>query len=484
MIYRMHARQQEFVTKLIESMRSLERQLALQYLILSGIIGLGIVLRFFKLGAWSFWGDEFITVRNARDMSWESTFLQPISLTLTKIFIEIAGVSEAVARIAPAATGVLTIPVLFLFVRKMTNSSVALIASLLLAVAPWHIYWSQNVRFYTALLLFFTIALYFFYLALEHDRIRYLLLSMLFLFLSLQERMLAVFFIPIVVIYILLIKVLPFQSPPGLRWRNLAIFFLPGFMGAAFLILTHPSVRDLSRWDLAFSFVNNSPFWLLGGVIFYLGIPLVCLAAVGSIRLLSQGNRLGLVLTLAAVVPILSIMVISLFQYTANRYVFISVTSIIFLAAWALYELIAALKETPARLIGFAVLVLVLLSGLADSFLYFQYQNGNRDDWKSAFTYVQQHRSAGDRVVTTHPELADYYLDSSTISMMAISNIEEFAGCEGRTWFIIDLTAPDKAPRMYHWIIDNASYETAFDVTVGARTWPMRVYSYEPQVYR
>jgi mannosyltransferase len=479
MISGVRAKPYEFVTKIVGPLRSLESHLHLQYIILTGIIVFGMMLRLFKLGEWSFWGDEFITVRNALNLNWESAPFAPLSLTLTKIFIEIAGVSETTARIASAAIGVLTIPVLFLFARKMTNSYVALIVSLLLAVAPWHLYWSQNARFYTALLLFFTIALYFFYLALEDDRISYLLLSMAFLFFSLQERLLAAFFIPVVVIYIVLIRILPFSEPPGLRWRNLAIFFVPGLLGAAYIILTNPAIRDLSRWETAFSFVNNSPVWLVGGFVFYLGIPIVCLAAVGSIRLLTRWNRLGLMLTLAATLPIIALVVLSLFHYTANRYAFVSVTSILFLAAFALYELITALEESSAKLIGLAVLVLVLLSGLADNFLYFQYQNGNRDDWRSAFAYIEQHQFAGDRVVTTHHELADYYLGRDTISMMAIDDVEEFMAREGRTWFVIDLTTADKSPRMYNWIIDNTKFETAFDVTVGARTWPMRVYIYD-----
>jgi mannosyltransferase len=470
--------QEQVESKLARWLGLQEQQISLHYVLLGGILVLTVALRFFSIGQWSFWGDEFITVRNALNMDWHLAFLKPLSLILTRVSLDIWGLSEASARLAAAVIGILTVPVLYLLARKMSHVSVAILASLLLAVAPWHIYWSQNARFYTALLLFFTIALFFFYLALEHDKIIYLLASMLFLFLAIQERLIGAFLIPVIVLYIIFLKVLPFQTPPGLRWRNLVIFFLPGLLGAAYLILTHPAIRDLSQWDTAFSFVNNSPLWLVGGFAFYLGIPVVCLAALGAIRLLMRWDRLGLLLSLAAIIPILALTVLSLFQYTANRYAFVSVTSILLLAAFALFELFAALKNSQ-RLLGLGILALVVLSAMGDNFLYFQYQNGNRDDWQAAFAYIDQRRDAGDRVVTTHPELAQYYLNDSALSMMAIDDPQALAARDGRTWFILDLTAPDKAPGMFHWIIENATYQVEFDVTFGARTWPMRVYLYE-----
>jgi mannosyltransferase len=467
------------ISQLETKLSRLQHDIRYQLIILAAVTLLASILRFYKLGQWSFWGDEFITVRNALNMGWESAITRPISLILTKVFIEAAGVSEATARIASASIGVVTIPVLFFYSRKMTNSSVALIASLLLAVAPWHIYWSQSARFYTALLLFFTMALYFFYLALEHDRIIYLLFSMVFLFLSLQERMLGAFFVPIVVIYVVLLKVLPFQAPPGLRWRNLAVFFLPGFIGAAYLILTQSTIRDPSRWINLFGFVNNSPLWLLGGFVFYLGIPVVCLAAIGSIRLLSKWNRLGLMLSLAAALPIMAIVIISFFQYTANRYAFISVTSIVLLAAITLDELIVALKGS-VKSIAFAVVVIVLLSGLADNFLYFQYQNGNRDNWKGALEFIAREMTAEDQVAAVDIYLAEFYLQHSVIDLHYLEQVgaDLVTQNQGSTWFLLDLTAPDKTPQTTKWVREHARFVRDFDVVVGARRFPMEIYLY------
>ena len=138
-------------------------------------------------------------------------------------------------QVGPSCFGVVSIPVLYGFIRKVFNPRVGLTASLFLALSPWHIYWSQNARFYTALLLFYTLALFTFYIGIEEDRPWVLVASLVFLGLAARERLLALFFIPVVLGYLLILKITPFRTPPGLRWRNLAIYFLPGLSLGAFL---------------------------------------------------------------------------------------------------------------------------------------------------------------------------------------------------------------------------------------------------------
>ena len=79
------------------------------------------------------------------------------------------GVNEWNARLIPALLGVVSLPLLYFPIKKMFNPLVSLVAVLLLAFSPWHLYWSQNARFYVALLLFYTLALFLFYLGLEED---------------------------------------------------------------------------------------------------------------------------------------------------------------------------------------------------------------------------------------------------------------------------------------------------------------------------
>jgi uncharacterized membrane protein len=136
----------------------------MQYFWLLLITLLAAALRFYKLSVWSFWIDEIYTVNHAlAHFSTPQLILEhlpphrnwvPISVILTAQAFNLWGINELNARLTAAIIGILTLPVLYFPVRKIFNIRVALITSLLLAVSPWHIEWSQNARFYTSLILF------------------------------------------------------------------------------------------------------------------------------------------------------------------------------------------------------------------------------------------------------------------------------------------------------------------------------------------
>ncbi len=128
-----------------------------------------LALRLYKIGEWSFWGDEMITVMRALGRSGMEP-LPRLSVSLTAAAFDMWGVSEWSARIPAAIIGALTIPVVYFGARRMFDPSAGMLAALFLAVSIWHIYWSQNARFYSTLLFFYTLALFFFHFGLEKDR--------------------------------------------------------------------------------------------------------------------------------------------------------------------------------------------------------------------------------------------------------------------------------------------------------------------------
>ena len=77
------------------------------------------------------------------------------------------GKDEWTARLIPALIGIFTIPVFYFLLKRTFNRCLAWMGSALLAVSTWHLYWSQNARFYISLLLFYTLASFFFFLGVE-----------------------------------------------------------------------------------------------------------------------------------------------------------------------------------------------------------------------------------------------------------------------------------------------------------------------------
>jgi mannosyltransferase len=452
-----------------------------QVVAITAVTLLAAALRFYKLGQWSFWGDEYITVRRALDLFGGGIGRLTPSMLSTHLALNLLGVSEQSARLVAALVGTLTIPILYTLVRRQYNAHIALIASLLLAISSWHLYWSQNARFYTALLLFYTLALFFFYWALEEDRPLFMALSLIFFGLAAFERLISVFFIPTIALYLLMLKVGGFATPSGLRWRNLLIYLAPGVVIMLGLIALNPTFRDFNRLVNTFGFINNNPVWIFSGIVFYLGIPLLIMAAAGAALLLTRRDRFGLLLSLGFVVPFVSIMLISLFTYSANRYIFPTLTSVIVLAAFGLNELIRQMPRS-GTLLATAVLLMLVAIPMADNLLYFQYQNGNRDNWKAALAFVAAHMADGEQVATVDPPLAEYYLGQTSLDMHYLeqAGLAVITDSASAVWFVIDLTAPDKTPQTTAWVREHAHLVQVFDVAVSARKFPMEVYRYTP----
>jgi mannosyltransferase len=448
-----------------------------QLVLLAGITLLAMALRFYKLGEWSFWWDEMFTIRDVREVTEFSLVNERISRVLIALAVNSLGLSEWSARLVPALAGMITIPILYFPIRKMYDPGVALLASLLLAISPWHLYWSQNARFYTIILLFYSLAMFAFYFGIEKDKPLYLLFFFIFLGLATQERLFSLFFVPVVVLYWLIVKFLPFEKPPGLRTRNLVLLLAPSLLGGLFV--GREFTLDPAKWFNQFAWVNNGPFWILSGVAYYIGIPVMMMGVAGAAYLLSKKDRAGLLLILSATIPLASVMVLSMIQFTANRYVFGALTSWILLAAVAMRGLLAQTRGL-ARFLALGVLAILILEPMGENLLYYQYQHGNRDNWKAAFELIKRRKEPGDMVVTDNFRIANYYLQEKTVPLNWV-DLESLPSQGQRVWFVEDINVVDKQPpEVIHWIQNNSQMVGIFDVPVRARTFTMRVYLFDP----
>jgi uncharacterized membrane protein len=446
------------------------------YWLLTGLIVIAAVLRFYKLGEWSFWGDEMFTV-GGREDGFNYTFLrQSLSLTLIQYTTTRFGLTEWTARLVPALLGILSIPLLYFPVKQIFGTATALVVGFLLAISPWHLYWSQNARFYVALLLFYSLALFAFYQGLEKDRPWYLVLSLIFLGLAAKERLLALFFVPVGGLYLALIYLFHFEKPAGLRWRNLLIFLLPGLVLGIFF--AGPYLQNFSGWLEGFGYANNNPIWLFAGFAYYVGLATVCLGFLGAVYFLRQKQRAVLLMTINALVPIVSLMAISPFHYTANRYAFISLISWLVLAGLAATKALTH-NRGRLRILVIGLLLFITIQSLSDNFLYYRFQNGNRDNWRAAIAYVGAHRHEGDLVFINNPELGSYYLQNPVLPFSEADPTKIAAG-EKRVWFIEDMVAREIYPTTHRWLQTHAQLTAEADVHLQARTFFMRVYLYEP----
>jgi hypothetical protein len=279
-----------------------------------------------------------------------------------------------------------------------------------------------------------------------------------------------------VVTYLLALLVLPIEKPPGFNLRNLLIYFTPGAIVALFI--AGPFLGNLGGWMIGFGRLNTNPLWILSGVIYYIGVPVICLAGFGAIYLLIKKERAGLFFGLGAVVPLLAIMAVSTFQYSANRYIFVSLISWTVLASLAAHELLLR-QQGETRLLAVAVLALLLCFSLSEDYLYYRYQNGNRENWRAALEFIQARQRESDLVFLSDTDLGNYYLERPT-QPMANFNRDMLLENNNRVWFIEDMTTEELFPQRLTWIQENAWPAASFDVTVRGRNFKMRVYLFDP----
>ncbi len=446
-----------------------------EWILLALIIALAAALRFYKLGAWGFWEDEVFSIGVKEDGFNYTFWRRSLAIDLIHLATSWLGVGEWSARLIPASIGVITLPVLFFPIRKLFGNVVALFFSSLLAVSTWHLYWSQNARFYTLLLLFYTLAILAFYYGLEEDRPWFMLLTLIFIGLAARENLAAAIFFIVAILYLALFPVFGFERPPGYRLRTVALFLTPAVLLGAFFV--GPYARNWQGWLLNFGRINSNPVWIFAGSLYYIGLGTAVLAVFGAGYLLAQKDRAALLFGLGAVIPLLAIMAASSFQYAATRYVFVALTSWILLACLAVHSLFISLAGRT-KILAVGVLSVLLIAPLGENFQYYFHQNGNRADWRAAFAYIAAHRAEKDVVITSSPDVGDYYLEGGTRNYPPLDS-PLFEGGQRDIWFVEDIVVEELYPGQLTWIREHAVKVADFDVQANLRNFKMRVYYYD-----
>ncbi len=161
------------------------------------IIILGAGLRLYRLADESLWYDEGASLYLARFATLDGALFDQTKTTEAPVMAVVARVWGSVIRavtdfpvISPAndfmirlwscGWSVIAIPIIFLVGRRLLRDEyAALLAALLFAVSPYHIYYAQEFRIYSFFTVVGLVALYFMLRALEENRWPYWLLMAL-----------------------------------------------------------------------------------------------------------------------------------------------------------------------------------------------------------------------------------------------------------------------------------------------------------------
>jgi mannosyltransferase len=149
------------------------------YLFLFSIIG--ISLRIYRLGFSYLWHDEACSIFAAEAFV-HNIFAQGLfdslsyNFVLTPVFCLLVkawgflGNTEFIIRLLPVIFGVFSIIVIYKLGKRLFNVETGLFSALLLSIAPFHIYHSQELRMYSLVGLLSLLAVYYFVKALEQNK--------------------------------------------------------------------------------------------------------------------------------------------------------------------------------------------------------------------------------------------------------------------------------------------------------------------------
>jgi 4-amino-4-deoxy-L-arabinose transferase-like glycosyltransferase len=136
------------------------------WLALTAIVALGAAVRLIRLDDLSLWLDEIYVVDYIR-RPWRTVLgfdgaydnHPPLYFAFVKAVSSLTGEASA-ARVVSALAGSLTIVVIFFLTRRLVNTNAGLLASLILALAPLHIWYSREGRMYAPAVLFVGLSWY------------------------------------------------------------------------------------------------------------------------------------------------------------------------------------------------------------------------------------------------------------------------------------------------------------------------------------
>ncbi|MGD1991905.1 MAG: glycosyltransferase family 39 protein, partial [Anaerolineae bacterium] len=140
-----------------------------EMVILCLMLLLTTALRFGGLARESVWIDEVFTVVRAEENGWGYLAREPASLLA--YFGVLVGRIDYALRFPFAAAGILGVAVIYQVGRRLFGRTEGIISTFLLATAIYHIRWSQQIRYYSLVVLFSLLAIYFLNRAIRANRL-------------------------------------------------------------------------------------------------------------------------------------------------------------------------------------------------------------------------------------------------------------------------------------------------------------------------
>lgn len=417
-------------------------------------VAIAFILRLYHLDTQSLWFDESLSAFFARQplekailsMLQEGLHHSPLYYILLRPFA-LGAFNEFSLRFLSVCLGTLAIPLIAHLGRVTVNSQVGVWAALLLAINPFHAWYSQETRMY-ALVITTTIgAMYFFYKVLNQPRPSNWLAMIVCTAIGINSHHFA-FFIPLVQFVFILIT---FKQTYKIfrRWvaaeMVVGLSFIPWVLvvldwGKFYLSSATqetPTAYDLFQtfWNFSIGYTERiTPIVVISLTVFFILLIWGC-------RFLLQARRNNLLIAVWLLIPITVTFFISFrFHTYMDRYISLTLPAFVLLIAAG----IGSIRSTRWQNSFILAVVIFSLAGLLQ--VYYNPSVYYRADWRSVGQFLQQETSAEDIIAPWYYQdllpLNFYYYGHSafapvvTFDQVALPPLPDTPGTQ-KIWVII-----------------------------------------------
>jgi uncharacterized membrane protein len=402
-------------------------------LLLICVIALAASVRLYGLDRQSLWYDEV-----SEETAFQRQFLNmggkiPLNPPLHLFFIypvtKIFPGNDFALRMVPFTFGLISVPLLFLLGLKMFNERTGLIAAFLLAISPFHIWYSQEARMYALQWMLALISLIYFLRTLEQPRRGHYIGYILSTSAGLYTLQLTVFLLIIQALYILLF----FRKYKTQFFKWVGAFGLIVVSYLPYIIFTVTSFERMKSFPKHIDFLNAIPYTIYSyfagfsigpslrelhfsqhlttimPYITVIGLLMVLHCSLSVFGLLSvrKDRSILILLLLLITVPILGVAVISNVVPTVTfnvRYTGIALFGFLLSNAKGVDWLTCLKSKIPGKIV--AIFALVAITGFS-AYSYANYQfdiKYHKSDLRGAAHYVRDNRAEGDLALCINSE--------------------------------------------------------------------------------
>ena len=416
------------------------------------IVALAFAVRLYRLDVQSLWFDESLSALFAsepfawsiRAMLEEGLHHSPLYYVLLRPFAAF-GFSEFSLRFLSAALGVLTIPLLAQLGRLTVGSEAGLLAAFLLAINPFHVWYSQEARMYTLLVVASIGAMFFLARNLQSAKLQNWLGLALFVSMGINAHHFA-FFIPLIQFTFIVLSL-------RRNYRLLRPWVVSQLMAGLSLA---PWVITVLDWGhFYFSSASNRPvawldplktLWNFGlgytetvtpGIVILLSVFAILLAF-GAFSI-AQSDVRQLLLLWLLLPPVVTFSLSLRLPMYLDRYLSVAFPPFLLLVSAGIYHL----RRPVLRFVIGTVVTGAMLTGLYQ--VYYDTSVYSRTDWRGVGQYLEDNARPGDVIAPWYYQylipLTFYYHGQLEISPIITQNSVCLPDSGGqlnqRAWVII-----------------------------------------------